>query len=87
MRLYPLIRVRNPTPQILSTLAMHGVQVKIERVHSKVTQSWYADNVGADSTFTLLQAHLYYILARGSTRRYFSDRTNSILCFSTHKVA
>ena len=55
--------------------------------HPRVTQPWYADNVGAGRTFQQILEHFRDLQARGPSRGYYPDPTNSILVVAPGNVA
>ena len=47
--------------------------------HTSVTQTWYADDAGAGSTFGGIRRNLDNLMVRTPPRGYFLDPTKSIL--------
>ena len=67
----------------LSTIA-YGIGVlplirEIRGSHPRITQPWYADDVGAGGKFIHILAHLRDAQARGPPRGYYPEPTKSIL--------
>ena len=55
--------------------------------HPRVTQLWYADDVGAGGKFDHIQAHIRNLLASGPPRGYYLDPTKIILVVASQNVA
>ena len=60
---------------------------ELRDAHPRVTQPWYADDAGARGTFQQVQAHFWYLQARGPAWGYYPDPTKSILVMAPRNVA
>ena len=58
----------------------------LRRDHHRVTQPWYADNVGAGGKFGDVMAHFRDLQLRGPARGYFPEPTKSILVVAERNV-
>ena len=52
---------------------------ELQDAHPRVTQPWYADEMGAGGEFRHIQEHFQDLQARGPTRGYLPEPTKSIL--------
>ena len=55
--------------------------------HPRVTQPWYADDVGAGGAFKDVQAHFQDLQARGPAQGYYLEPIKSILVVAPGNVA
>ena len=55
--------------------------------HPRVTQPWYADDVGVGGTFPKVQDHFLDLQARGPARGYYPEPTKSILVVALGNVS
>ena len=55
--------------------------------HPRVTQLWYADDLGAGGTFERILSHLWDLQARGVPRGSFLEPTKNILVVAPRNVA
>ena len=55
--------------------------------HPRVTQTWYADDVGAGGKFQNILEHFRDLQARGTARGYYPEPTKSILVVSPGNIA
>ena len=60
---------------------------KLRGSHTRVTQSWYADDAGEGGKFILFFAHLWDLQARGPKRGYFLEPTKRIFVLAPRNVA
>ena len=60
---------------------------ELQEAHTSVTQPWYAYDAEARGGFGHILEHFQYLQARGPTRGYFPDPTNSILVVEPRNVA
>ena len=58
----------------------------LRRDHPHVTQSWYADNVGAGGSFRAVMAHFRDLQLKGPAWGYFPDPTKRILVVAEQNV-
>ena len=61
--------------------------IELWDTHPRVTQPWYTDDAGSGVKFEHILEHFQYLQARGPTRGYFPDPTNSILVVEPRNVA
>ena len=52
--------------------------IELQDAHPRVTQAWYADDVGVEGLFGHILDHFKDMQVRGALRGYFPEPTKSI---------